>query len=328
MRIVFMGTPDFAVPTLEILHRTGYEITGVFTQPDKPAGRGNKLKAGPVKEAAMKLGLSVFQPVRIKAPEAVALLRELRPDCIVVVAFGQILSAEILHIPPFGCINVHASLLPQYRGAAPIHRAVLNGDKMTGITTMFMDEGLDTGDILLQAEIPIEQNDSVGVVHDQLAQTGAQLLLDTLKKIKEKTLRRTPQSQDFTYAPMLTKEDEYLDWKGEATQIHNQIRGLNPWPGACTSFRGEKVKIWSSEIVGEWRPELAEQTAKEEALKENRAEATIPGTILAMTAKGFICSTGRGYIEILEIQPAGKTRMKARDFINGRRISPGEFFGE
>jgi methionyl-tRNA formyltransferase len=225
MRIVFMGTPDFAVPSLEILHQAGYEIAGVFTQPDRPAGRGNKLTASSVKQAALRLGLPIFQPEKIKSAESVDQLRQLRPDCIVVAAFGQILSKEILNIPEFGCINVHASLLPQYRGAAPIHRAVLNGDKRTGITTMYMDEGLDTGDILLQAVIPIGENDSVGYLHDRLAKAGAELLMETLKLIYDGTIKRIPQPEGYTYASMLTKEDEYLDWNKEAIQIHNKIRG-------------------------------------------------------------------------------------------------------
>lgn len=326
MRIVFMGTPDFAVPSLEILHQAGYEIAGVYTQPDRPAGRGNKLRASSVKQAALKLGLPIFQPERIKSAEAVEQLRQLRPDCIIVAAFGQILSKEILSIPQFGCINVHASLLPQYRGAAPIHRAVLNGDKVTGITTMYMDEGLDTGDILLQTEIPIGENDSVGYIHDRLAEAGAELLIETLKMITNGTMKRIPQSEDYTYARMLTKEDELLDWNKEAVRIHNNIRGLNPWPGAYTFFRGEKVKIWQSKIINKLS-ERKKQDINEETLKGS-SEAIVPGTFLAITEEGFVCSTGKGYVEIIEVQPAGKTKMKARDFVNGKRIQPGDIFGE
>lgn len=327
MRIVFMGTPEFAVPSLEILHQAGYEIAGVFTQPDRPAGRGNKLRASSVKEAAIRLELPIFQPTKIKSAESVEQLRQLQPDCIIVAAFGQILSKEILSIPQFGCINVHASLLPQYRGAAPIHRAVLNGDRITGITTMYMDEGLDTGDIILQTKISIGENDTVGYVHDKLARTGAELLVKTLNMLKDGTMQRTPQPGDFTYAYMLTKEDELLDWNTGAAKIHNQIRGLNPWPGAYTFFRGEKVKVWQSKLVNKSLSDSKKQDIDEVILKDSY-EAAVPGTILAITEEGFICNTGKGNVEIIEVQPAGKKKMKARDFANGKRIKPGEIFGE
>jgi methionyl-tRNA formyltransferase len=238
MKLVFMGTPDFAVPSLQALQEAGHQIAGVFTQPDRPAGRGKKMMPSPVKVLAEKLNLPVFQPLKIKTPEAIDSIRKLEPECIVVVAYGQILSPEILNLPPYGCINVHASLLPSYRGAAPIHWAVLNGEQKTGVTTMLMDEGLDTGDMLLAAEYPISSTATTGEVHDALARLGAEVLLKTLRGLQDGTLKPVPQPQEFTYAPPLKREHERIDWSHSALAIHNQIRGLNPWPGAYTTFRG------------------------------------------------------------------------------------------
>lgn len=312
MRIVFMGTPDFAVPSLEALYNAGYDVVAVFTQPDRPKGRGGKVTASPVKNLAQDLNLPVFQPARIKSPEAVEELRKLNPECIVVVAYGQILSQEILNMPPYGCVNVHASLLPAYRGAAPIHWAVLNGEKTTGITTMLMDEGLDTGDMLLTAKYTISSSATTGEVHDALAGLGAEVLLKTIKGLKDGTIRPIPQESEFTYAPLLHREHEQIDWSWDVSKIHNRIRGLNPWPGAYTTFREEQVKIW--------------QSAKVQAGIDRPSGEFPTGTILAVSAKGFLVQAGDDLLEITELQPAGGKRMSALDFYNGRRIQTGESF--
>lgn len=318
MRLIFMGTPDFAVPSLKALYETGHEILGVYTQPDRPAGRGKKMKASPVKEFAESLNLPVFQPEKIKAPESVRQLAEFKPECIVVVAFGQILSREILDIPFYGCINVHASLLPSYRGAAPIHWAVINGETKTGVTTMLMDEGLDTGDILLKEEYNISPDATAGEVHDDLAKLGAKVLLSTLKGLKEGSLKPVPQPEEFSYAPPLKREHERLVWQDSAEALHNRIRGLNPWPGAFTYFRGKLVKVWRSRIP--------DKTETEKYLEES--EHALAGQILGCSEKGIVCQAGKGIIELTELQPANRKQMKALDFFNGSRCRPGEVFGE
>lgn len=313
MRLVFMGTPDFAVPSLQALHGAGHQIVGVFTQPDRPAGRGKKITASPVKMAAEKLLLPVFQPLKVKLPEAVDLLKGLEPECIVVVAYGQILSKEILGLPDYGCVNVHASLLPAYRGAAPLHWAVLNGESKTGVTIMLMDEGLDTGDMLFRAEYRISSSATTGEVHDALAKLGADVLLQTIKGLEDKTVTPIPQPAEFTYAPLLKREHEKIDWSWSALRIHNRIRGLNPWPGAFATFRGEQVKIWQSrlpETVGE----------------RESPQQPLPGEIVSLTAGGFMVQSGEGILEITELQPAGKKKMSATDFFNGRHIELGESF--
>lgn len=313
MKIIFMGTPEFAVPTLQSLADEGHVVAGVLTQPDRPAGRGNKIKASPVKVLAESLGLPVFQPQKIKTPEMVRIIRELEPECIVVVAYGQILSQEILDIPEYGCVNVHASLLPAYRGAAPIHWAVINGETKTGITTMLMDAGLDTGDMLLQQEYAIGTEATTGEVHDALAVIGARTLIDTLDRLQKRTLKPVPQPDGFTYAPLLKREHEQIDWSWPAQTIHNRIRGLNPWPGAFTFFRDEQIKLWKSKAVTS-------------ALPDNRQETAAPGEIAGQSDNGIIVRTGDGYLEIMELQPAGKNRMAAAAFYNGRRIKTGERF--
>lgn len=314
MRIVFMGTPDFAVPTLKALHEAGHEIVGVFTQPDRPAGRGNKVTASPVKIMAESLHLTIYQPIKIKTPEAVDTLRKLTPECIVVVAYGQILSKEILDIPSYGCVNVHASLLPSYRGAAPIHWAVINGEAKTGITTMLMDEGLDTGDMLLSEDCEISISMSTGEVHDALAKIGAEVLLKTIKLLEEGSIVPKPQPAEFTYAPLLKRDHENLDWSWDALKIHNRIRGLNPWPGAFTTYHGEQVKIWQSKL----------SAGAGESIE--LPSAITPGQILSRTENGINVQTGKGILEIIEVQPAGKKKMTALDFFNGRRVKVGDFF--
>lgn len=322
MRVVFMGTPDFAVPTLNALAEGGHDIAGVFTQPDRPAGRGKNLKPSPVKVAAEKLGLSIFQPSSIKTQDWIQQLKDLAPESIIVVAYGQILPKEILGLPKHGCINVHASLLPAYRGAAPIHWAVMKGETVTGVTTMLMDEGLDTGDMLLKREIIITPESTTGEIHDELATIGAELLIDTLNLIEVGRVIPTPQTGESNYAPLLKREHEGLDWSRRAVDLHDQIRGLNPWPGAFANFRGENFKVWRSlpffppgEVLG---------TEIEHA--ESKATAYLPGQIIQVLGDSLLVQTGEGILRVIEVQPAGKRSMPARDFLNGRHGQVGEIF--
>ncbi|HUX46610.1 MAG TPA: methionyl-tRNA formyltransferase [Desulfosporosinus sp.] len=317
MRLVFMGTPDFAVPALRALVSGGHDVVGVFTQPDRPSGRGKRLKPSPVKVAAEELGLAVFQPEKIKTPVEIHQLRALAPDSIIVVAYGQILSREILHLPSKGCINLHASLLPSYRGAAPIHWAVMGGELSTGVTTLLMDEGLDTGGMLLKREILISDEATTGEIHDELAALGGELLLDTLKELEKGSLVPIPQTGKSNYAPLLKREHERLDWTRRAAELHHQIRGLNPWPGAFATFRGENLKIWRSTPL--LQPDKA---AKTETF--SMGGTTVPGQILQVLEDSFVVQTGDGVLRILEVQPAGKRAMPARDFFNGRHGKVGE----
>lgn len=319
MRLVFMGTPEFAVPALRALVNGGHDVVGVFTQPDRPAGRGKSLRPSPIKIAAKELGLPVFQPAAIKTPEGVEQLRSLSPECIVVVAYGQILSKEILALPPKGCINVHASLLPAYRGAAPIHWAVMKGETHTGVTTMLMDEGLDTGDMLLKREVPISDEATTGEVHDLLAELGGALLIETLRDLEIGILTSIPQTGQSNYAPLLSRKHERLDWTRRANELHNQIRGLNPWPGAFATFRGESLKIWRSTFF------QRDDTQVEAEAFSNQTEL-LPGQIIRIVKEGLLVQTGEGVLEILEVQPAGKRPMSARAFFNGRKGMAGEKF--
>ena len=319
MRIVFMGTPDFAVPSLQALASSGHQIATVVTQPDRPKGRGQRLTSPPVKEEAQKLGLTVLQPEKIKTPEFVQVLRDLKPDLIVVVAFGQLLSKEILNLPPFGCINVHASLLPKYRGAAPIHWVVMQGEHETGVTIMQMDEGLDTGDMIIAQSVPIEPEDSTGTVHDKLAGLGAELLARALPLIAGGQAAKTPQDDTrSTYAPLLTKEVEKVDWTKSSVDIFNQVRGLNPWPGAYTLLGDKVLKIWQTRACTIDRlpgpiPELADKQHGE-----------ILGRIPEV---GFAVATGNGCLAVEEVQLQGSRRMKAEEFMNGHQISAGTVLG-
>lgn len=304
MRVVFMGTPDFAVPCLEMLVKEEYEIVAVVTQPDRPKGRGKKLTAPPVKEFALKSGLDVLQPERIKTPEVVGTLISLQPDVIVVVAFGQILSKAILDIPVYGCINVHASLLPYYRGAAPIHWAVIGGEAVTGITTMFMDVGLDTGDMILKKEIPIGKDETTGEIHDKLMNLGAGVLKDTLTLIAHNMAPRIPQNHAVsTYAPLLTRNLERVDWQQPAEKIHNLVRGMNPWPGAYFCYQNKTFKIWRTRIY-------------DAAMTAGR-----PGRVSKITNEGIVIETGLGTVELLELQPESKKRMAAKDCVSGYCIN-------
>ena len=308
LRVVFMGTPDFAVPCLEALLAAGHEVAAVITQPDRPRGRGRKLSFSPVKACAVEHGLEVLQPEKIKTPEFEQVLRELAPDVMVVVAFGQILSPVILAIPPLGCVNVHASLLPYYRGAAPIHWAVMQGEAKTGVTTMYMDEGLDTGDMILKKEIAISQDASTGEVHDQLMREGALLLQETLALIAEGKAPRTKQDHNVsTYAPLLKADIEQLDWTRSAQELHNRIRGLSPWPGAYCRYAGGRLKVWKSRLCEEAAPAGA-----------------IPGRIARLSVEGFVVETGDGLLELLEVQPENKRRMKASECACGYSLQPGD----
>ena len=317
MRIVFMGTPDFAVPCLDALLSAGHVIAGVITQPDRPKGRGHKLAPPPVKVLALEKGLPVFQPERIKHPEFVATLKELAPEMIVVVAFGQLLSKDILTLPAYGCVNVHASLLPEYRGAAPIHWAVINGETETGVTIMYMDEGLDTGDMIMPARIPIDEDDTTGIVHDKLSALGARLLAEAVEKIADGTAGRVPQDDSqSSYAPLLTKEVELIPWEKSARDVRNLIRGLNPWPGSYTYFNGKVLKIWTA---GKWA----------EGAGNPGQVVAAPGQVTAVLPKsGFVVQTGAGRIIITEVQLQGNRRMAAADFIHGHGIKAGDVLGE
>ena len=291
-----MGTPEFAVPCLAALYEH-CDVIGVVTQPDKPRGRGQKLVPSPVKAWAEAHGLPVWQPKRIKEEDFTAFLEEQKPDLMVV------LSQRILDIPPYGCINVHGSLLPRYRGAAPMQWCVIDGEKKTGITTMFMDAGLDTGDMLLKAEFPIGPDTTLEEVHDGLMALGAKVLIDTLEELSAGTLKRIPQTGESNYAPMLTKETGHIHWQDCAQKIHNLVRGLDSWPGAYTFLAGKKYKIWRTRCT----------TEKTEAQ---------PGTILRADKKeGLFVAAGDGVLEITELQAPGKKRMAAKDYLNGHAIA-------
>lgn len=306
LRVLFMGTPDFAVPCLSALVEENYEVVAVVTQPDRPKGRGQKLAFSPVKEAAMKYGLSVLQPEKIKTPEFEAKLKDLAPDLIVVVAFGQLLSKSILELPPLGCINVHASLLPKYRGAAPIHWAIINNEQVSGVSTMYMDIGMDTGDVILKDETSIEPNETTGELYDKLKIMGANLLTKTVALIVKNEAPRTPQQHESaTYAALLTKDIEKISWLLPAEKIHNLVRGLNPWPGAYCMHH-DLLKVWQTRVI------TTSETYQE------------PGRIADISKTGIIVETGKGKIELLEVQPASKRRISAIEYARGYNLSVGE----
>ena len=304
MRIAFLGTPDFAVPSLRALVGAGHEIAGVFTQPDRPRDRGQKTQPTPTKAAALELGLPTFAFERIRRAEGVAALAGLQPDLMVTAAFGQILPQRILDIPKLGCVNVHGSLLPRYRGPAPIQWAVINGEAETGITTMATDAGVDTGDMLLQRATAIGPDETAGELFDRLASLGAETLLETLRLMEAGKLARTPQNHELaTHFPMLTRETGSIDWSKSAAAIHNLVRGVNPWPGAWTMCDGQVMKIWRT------RPQ------------EGSGQ---PGRILRADAKGgLLVGCGEGALEVLELQMPGGRRMAATDYLRGRRLPEG-----
>ncbi len=306
MKIIFMGTPDFAVPCLDMLVKEGHEVCLVVTQPDKPKGRGKKMLFPPVKEKAIEYGIEVFQPVKVKEEEAVEKLRSYNADIIVVVAFGQILPESILNMPKYGCVNVHGSLLPKYRGAAPIQWSVINGDTKTGVTTMYMEKGLDTGDMLLKAEFDITSEDTYGTVHDKMCVMGADVLKETLVKIENGTIVREKQDDALSnYAPMISKETGHIDWNKTSFEIINLIRGLDPVPAAWTVYNGEVLKIWKAVKF-----ECDNSTAK-------------CGEIADITKKGFVVKTGDSFVLVTEIQARGGKRMATDAYMRGHAVEKG-----
>lgn len=308
MRIVFMGTPDFAVGSLQALCESGkHEILAVVTQPDRPKGRGNKLLQTPVKEYALEQGLTVYQPQKVKTPEFVELLHELQPELIVVAAFGQFLSKEILELPKYGCINVHASLLPKYRGAAPIQYAIIKGEKESGVTIMQMDIGMDTGAMLDKVVVPIAENTTMGELHDALREQGAALLLQVIDKIAAGTAVAEPQdNEQATYATLLDRSMEHIDWSKTAQEVHNLIRGFNPAPSTFTKLpNGKSLKIWGSKMT-------------------DKSSAAAAGTVIETGKHSFFVACGEGVLEITEVQPESKKRMPTQVFLNGRGVQEGD----
>lgn len=323
MRIVFMGTPDFAVPSLRLLTESGYEIAAVVTQPDRPKGRKKTLTPPPVKEAALSLGLPVLQPERMRSAEAVEAIRELRPELIVTAAYGQILPKAVLDIPRLGCINVHGSLLPKYRGGAPIQRSIMNGEKKTGVTIMYMAEGLDTGDMISVVELPIGDEDTSGTMFEKLSLAGAKLLGEMLPSIVDGTAPSVPQNDaEATYAPNLTREDERMDWNKSARELFNQVRGLSPMAGAFTFLGGEVFKVRSCEVAGGHSVSSGSGAA---AARQN--SGVLPGTVIEAGAGGIVVQTGNGKLLLTEIQPAGKRAMSAAEWLKGARLEAGTLFG-
>ena len=307
MRVIFMGTPDFSVGTLEALIAAGHEVCLAVTQPDKPKGRGGKMQYTPVKEKALFYNIPVYQPKRVRDPECVEELRKYNADVMVVVAFGQILPKEILEMTPYGCINVHASLLPKYRGAAPIQWAIIEGEEVTGVTTMQMDEGLDTGDMILKTEVPVAADETGESLHDKLAAAGAALCVETLKALEDGTAVREKQGESPTaYAKMLTKELGDIDWAEPAVKIERLVRGLNSWPSAYTHWNGKVLKIWRAAAE-------AAETADVQ-----------PGTVVSVEKESFAVQAGDGVLRVLEVQMPGKKRMDAGAFMRGNTMEPGE----
>jgi len=305
-RIVFMGTPDFAVPPLKALIDAGYTISAVVTRPDRPKGRGRALSMPPIKEVAVEHGIEVLQPERIKDADFIDTLKALAPEIIVVVAYGKILPPAILTMPPKGCINLHSSLLPKYRGAAPINWAIVRGEEESGVTTIVMDEGMDTGPILLQNVVPIGDSDTAQGLHDRLSEVGAALLSETVSRVIAGTIQPVPQDDSkATYAPMLKKGDGSIDWKSDAVAINNLVRGLFPWPGAYTNWNGKILKVLKGAAEGGGAGET-------------------PGTILGVTEEGIDVATGDGIYAIINLQPESKRKMTATEFIKGYRIGTGQ----
>lgn len=310
MKVIFMGTPDFSVGTLEALISAGHEVVLAVTQPDKPKGRGKALQAPPVKTAALAHGIEVFQPRRVREPESVEYLRSFHADIIVVVAFGQILPKEILEMPPFGCVNVHASLLPKYRGAAPIQWAVIDGEPVSGVTTMRMDEGLDTGDIIMKEEVVLDPKETGGSLFEKLSRTGAELCVRTLAAIEDGTAVYTPQDHSqATKTGLIHKKFGLIDWRKSAKELECLIRGLNPWPSAYTKLNGKTLKIWDADVI-------SENTGEE------------PGTVTDVTKSAVFVQTGDGILKLNEIQMEGKKRMSCDAFLRGYSMKSMEKLGE
>ena len=306
MRVAFMGTPEFAVPCLRALYDAGYEIVGVVSQPDRPKGRGYHLEPTPVAALARALGLPLFQPAKVNDPAFIEELRALAPEIIVVVAFGQILRKALLDIPPIGCVNVHASLLPRHRGGSPIQHTLLAGDKVTGVTTMLMDEGMDTGPMLLQEEMPVAPEDTTGTLFERLSLLGAKMLLETIPALATGRLEPVPQdAARATYAPNLKREDARLAWGRPAARLRHQVRAFAPRPGAWAMHANREIKVWRASVDG------------------RQTEAS-PGQVLEVTPRGVLVSTGEGALWLEEVQEAGKARMPADAFARGARLGPGQ----
>lgn len=311
MKVIFMGTPEFSVGALEALVEANHQVVLVVTQPDKPKGRGKEMQITPVKACAIKHNIPVFQPVKIKEKEAVETLRGYEADVFVVAAFGQILSEEILNMPKYGCINIHASLLPKYRGAGPIQRVILDGMKETGITIMKMDKGVDTGDMLLQSVVPIDEKETGDSLHDKLAIEGAKLIVEALYKIEAGDITPVKQNDaDSSYAGMLNKSMGKIDWNKDAVQIERMVRGLNSWPGTYTSYNGKVLKIWESEVCE----------------KEKTLENEAPGMVITVDKEALYVRTGEKVLKITQVQLEGKKRMSVKEFLLGCRIEAGEIF--
>lgn len=304
MKIVFMGTPEFAVPTLDAIAKE-HEVLAVFTQPDKPKGRGKKMLFSAVKEKAVEYGFDIYQPAKVREAEVVEVLKNLSPDVIVVVAFGQILSEEILNIPKYGCINVHGSILPEYRGAAPIQWSIIHGKEYGGVTTMYMAKGLDSGDMILKAEEKILESDTYGSLYERLSSIGAKLLIETLELVENGNAPRTPQNdEEATLAPMITREMEHIDWNNKAVDIVNLIKGLNPQPVAYTLLNGEKLKIWFAEV-------------------EKQSYSGLPGEIVDVRKKDFVVMTNDGAVAVKEVQAQGGKKMTSDAYMRGHAIEKG-----
>ncbi|WP_298826238.1 methionyl-tRNA formyltransferase [uncultured Planococcus sp.] len=307
-KIIFMGTPAFSAPILRMLVEEGYEVISVVTQPDRPVGRKKVMTATPVKEEAMRLGLPVYQPEKLKNPEELQHVLDLDADLIVTAAFGQILPSELLEAPKLGAINVHASLLPAYRGGAPIHQAIMDGQKETGVTIMYMVDRLDAGDIITQVTVPIEEQDHTGSMFDKLSVAGRDLLKETLPSIIAGTNERIPQDeQKVTYARNISREQERIDWSKPSAAIYNQVRGLHPWPVAYTTFNGGNMKIWWTE-------------------KNSSTASGQAGQVVGLTDDSILVQTGEGVLAITELQPSGKKRMTAKEYLKGPKIQAGDLF--
>lgn len=303
-----MGTPAFSAPILRMLVEEGYDVISVVTQPDRPVGRKKVLTPTPVKEEALRLGLPIYQPQKLKDPEELQVVLDLEPDLVITAAFGQILPTEILETPRFGAINVHASLLPDYRGGAPIHQAIIDGKTETGVTIMYMVDRLDAGDIISQVSVPIQKDDHTGSMFDKLSVAGTDLLKATLPSIMAGSNERIPQDEaKVTYARNISREQERIDWNRSAVEIYNQVRGLHPWPVAYTTFNNDNMKIWWSEVV-------------------DRTATGKPGEVVRVAEDAVHVQTGQGVIAITELQPAGKKRMSAKDYLTGPKIQAGDLF--
>ena len=321
-----MGTPDFALESLKALYEAKYDIIGVVTNIDKPKGRGMKMVASPVKEYAIEKNLQVYQPIKVRNnPEFLEEVKKLNPDLICVVAYGKILPQELLDIPKYGCVNVHGSLLPEYRGAAPIQWAVLNGDKKTGVTTMFMNAGMDTGDMILKEEVEIGEDETTGELWDRLKTIGANLLIKTVKEIENGTATRTKQPEEGTMAPMLSKEMAKIDWKNKtANDIKNLVRGLNPIMGAYTFLDGKKIKFWKVQILTE--NELLEKYQELEEYKYHLNKMQAGTVLFSDDKKGLFIKTNGGILQVLEIQGENSKRMEVGDFLRGNPVEAGKIF--